>query len=99
MAPGLGDAADAEEGDGADAEGNAAEDKDAEASDDASDLEFICGYGRQGDGVWAVVISSSEGRTSVVALAAPAAHFDDVDLGPYDGGICDYVAYADLYVE
>ncbi len=99
VAPGLGDAADAEEGDGADAEGNAAEDKDAEASDDASDLEFICGYGRQGDGVWAVVISSSEGRTSVVALAAPAAHFDDVDLGPYDGGICDYVAYADLYVE
>ena len=32
-------------------------------------------------------------------VTIPAAHFDDVDLGPFDGGICDYVAHADLYAE
>lgn len=77
-----------------------APDADEDAQDDkASGPRFICGYGRQGSSVWAVVIGGTEGRTSVVALVAPAAHFNGVDLEPYDGSICDYVAYADLYAE
>ena len=77
-----------------------ASDADEGAQDDkAAGPRFICGYGRQGSSVWAVIIGGSEGRTSVVALVAPATHFSGVDLEPYGGSICDYVAYADLYAE
>lgn len=64
---------------------------------DAGDAHFICGYGTQGDYTWAVVIGGSEGSTRVVALAAPTAHFNGIDLGPYGGSVCDYVAAADLF--
>lgn len=58
---------------------------------------FICGYGTQGDYTWAVVIGGYEGSTRVVALAAPTAHFSSVDLTPYGGSVCDYIAYIDQY--
>ncbi|WP_455139061.1 PASTA domain-containing protein [Thermophilibacter sp.] len=64
---------------------------------DASDAHFICGYGTQGDRTWAVVIGGRGDSTHVVALAAPTAHFDGIDLSPYGGSICDYVAAADLF--
>lgn len=61
------------------------------------DVHFACGYGRQGDYTWAVVIGGREGQTRVVALAAPTAHFEG--LAPEGGTVCDYVAYADLLKE
>lgn len=64
---------------------------------DASGAHFICGYGTQGGYTWAVVIGGREGSTHVVALAAPSAHFDGIDLSPYGGSVCDYVAAADLF--
>ena len=57
---------------------------------------FACGYGRQGDYTWAVVIGGSEGATRVVALAAPTEHFSAPGLVPEGGSVCDYVAYANL---
>lgn len=74
----------------------------SDAPEDGSESpspSFICGYGSQGDRVWAVVIGGYEGSESVVALVAPASHFDDVDLSSHGGSICDYIAYADLYAE
>ena len=62
-------------------------------------LSFICGYGREGDKVWAVIIGGSGDGTRVIALAAPASHFDGIDLSPYGDSICDYIAYTDLYAE
>ena len=60
---------------------------------------FICGYGRQGDVAWAVVIGGYEGSESVVALVAPVAHFDEIDLSAYGGSVCDYIAATDLYAK
>lgn len=60
---------------------------------------FICGYGREGDNVWAVIIGGSGDGTRVVALAAPASHFDGIDLSPYGDSVCDYIAYTDLYAK
>ena len=62
-------------------------------------LSFICGYGREGDKVWAVIIGGSGDGTRVIALAAPASHFDGIDLSPYGDSICDYIAYTDLYAK
>lgn len=58
---------------------------------------FICGYGRQGDYTWAVIIGGYEGSTRVVALAAPTAHFSSVNLSDFGGSVCDYIAYIDQY--
>lgn len=68
-------------------------------SEDGDAPRFICGYGSQGDYTWAVIIGGYEGRESVVALAAPTAHFDGVDLASFGGALCDYIAYTDLYAE
>lgn len=67
------------------------------AGTDASGAHFICGCGTQGDYTWAVVIGGQEGSTHVVALVAPTAHFSGIDLGPYGGSVCDYVAAASLF--
>ena len=67
------------------------------APDDAGAHHFICGYGTQGDYTWAVIIGGYEGSTSVTALVAPTAHFSEVDLTPYGGSVCDYIAYIDQY--
>lgn len=72
------------------------EEPEAEADQGPS---FICGYGREGDNVWAVIISGSGDGTRVVALAAPASHFDGIDLSPHGDSICDYIAYTDLYAK
>lgn len=69
------------------------------SSDGSASPRFICGYGRQGDFTWAVIIGGYEGQESAVALAAPTAHFDGVDLAPFGGALCDYIAYSDLYAE
>lgn len=58
---------------------------------------FICGYGRQGDYTWAVIIGGYEGSTRVVALVAPTAHFSSVNLSRFGGSVCDYIAYIDQY--
>ena len=58
---------------------------------------FICGYGRQGDYTWAVIIGGYEGSTRVVALVAPTAHFSSVNLSDFGGSVCDYIAYFDQY--
>lgn len=76
---------------GADGEGDA-EDEPAEPAH-----HFICGYGRQGDYTWAVIIGGYEGSTRVVALVAPTAHFSSVNLSSFGGSVCDYIAYIDQY--
>lgn len=58
---------------------------------------FICGYGEQGGYTWAVRIGGYGDATGVVALAAPTEHFSGIDLAPYGGSVCDYVAYIDLF--
>ena len=58
---------------------------------------FICGYGRQGDYTWAVIIGGYEGSTRVVALVAPTSHFSSVNLSSFGGSVCDYIAYIDQY--
>nr|WP_275100687.1 PASTA domain-containing protein [Olsenella profusa] len=60
---------------------------------------FICGYGRQEDYTWAVIIGGYEGSTKVVALAAPTEHFSGIGLSGYGGRVCDYVAATDLFTE
>lgn len=85
-------------GEGAAEEGAAEEGEDLEAGADQGP-SFICGYGREGDNVWAVIIGGSGDGTRVIALAAPAGHFDGIDLSPYGDSICDYIAYTDLYAK
>ena len=79
---------------GADEEG-VAEEEPAEPAQPAH--HFICGYGRQGDYTWAVIIGGYEGSTRVVALVAPTAHFSSVNLSSFGGSVCDYIAYIDQY--
>lgn len=57
---------------------------------------FICASGAQGEYTWAVFIGGREGATKVVAMVAPTEHFSSLDGSAY-GGVCDYVAYANLY--
>lgn len=76
---------------GTDGEGDAEEEPAGPAH------HFICGYGRQGDYTWAVIIGGYEGSTRVVALVAPTAHFSSVNLSSFGGSVCDYIAYIDQY--
>lgn len=76
---------------GADGEGDAEDEPEEPAH------HFICGYGRQGDYTWAVIIGGYEGSTRVVALVAPTAHFSSVNLSSFGGSVCDYIAYIDQY--
>ena len=73
-------------------------DKEAEKTEeDADQYHFICGYGEMGDYTWAVRIGGYGDVTGVVAIVAPTSHFDGQDLSDFDGSVCDYVAYTDLY--
>lgn len=80
-----------------------ADDTDGDSADEGADDEpepvrhFICGYGRQGDYTWAVIIGGYDDVTRVVALAVPTSHFDGIDLSSYGGSVCDYIAYIDQY--
>lgn len=58
---------------------------------------FICGYGKQGDYTWVILIGGYTGSTKVVALVAPTSYFDSIDLTAYGGTVCNYVACVDLY--
>ena len=82
--------------DPADKEGTDGE-GDAEEGPAEPEHHFICGYGRQGDYTWAVIIGGYEGSTRVVALVAPTAHFSSVNLSSFGGSVCDYIAYIDQY--
>ena len=93
---------------GADAQGDAdadAQKDDGDEKDAEKDAEeqpepnrhFICGYGRQDDYAWAVVIGGYDNVTRVVALVAPTAHFEAVNLSSFGGSVCDYIAYIDQY--
>ena len=70
--------------------------KDAEEQPEPN-RHFICGYGRQDDYTWAVVIGGYDNVTRVVALVAPTAHFEAVNLSSFGGSVCDYIAYIDQY--
>ena len=78
-------------------EGGSGEDNAAAGESTEPAHHFICGYGRQGDYTWAVIIGGYEGSTRVVALAAPTEHFSSVDLSSFGGSVCDYIAYIDQY--
>lgn len=78
-------------------EGGAGEDNASAGESTEPAHHFICGYGRQGDYTWAVIIGGYEGSTRVVALAAPTEHFSSVDLSSFGGSVCDYIAYIDQY--
>lgn len=78
-------------------EGGSGEDNASAGESTEPAHHFICGYGRQGDYTWAVIIGGYEGSTRVVALAAPTEHFSSVDLSSFGGSVCDYIAYIDQY--
>lgn len=82
-----------------DTDGDSADEgADAGANDEPEPVRhFICGYGRQGDYAWAVIIGGYDDVTRVVALAVPTSHFDGIDLSSYGGSVCDYIAYIDQY--
>lgn len=61
------------------------------------DWHFVCGYGEQGDYTWVVRIGGYGSTTGVVAMAAPTSHFSGEDLSRFDGSVCQYVAYVDLF--
>ena len=61
------------------------------------DAHFICATGAQDGYTWVVRIGGVGDATGVVALVAPTSHFSAIDLKPYGGGVCDYVAYIDLF--
>ncbi len=77
------------------------EDEESDANDSntrgTTGYHFICGYGRQGDYTWAVIIGGYGDDTHVVALVAPTSHFSSIDLTPYGGSVCAYIAYVDQY--
>ena len=58
---------------------------------------FICGTGAQGGYTWAVLIGGVGDSSRVVAIVAPTEHFSAADLSAFDGSVCDYVAYVDLF--
>ena len=61
------------------------------------DWHFVCGYGEQGDYTWVVSIGGYGSTKGVVAMAAPTSHFSGEDLSRFDGSVCQYVAYVDLF--
>ena len=58
---------------------------------------FICGTGTQGGYTWAILIGGVGDSSRVVAIVAPTEHFSAADLSAFDGSVCDYVAYVDLF--
>ena len=69
--------------------------KDLLDEEELEDAHFICATGRQDGYVWVVYIGGMGESTKVVAMAAPASHFDGLDTSGF-GGLADYVAGIDL---
>lgn len=61
------------------------------------DWHFVCGCGEQGDYTWVVRIGGYGSTTGVVAMVAPTSHFSGEDLSRFDGSVCQYAAYVDLF--
>lgn len=61
------------------------------------DWHFVCAHGQQGDYTWVVRIGGYGSNTGVVSMVAPTAHFNEQDLSRFDGSVCEYVAYIDLF--
>ena len=63
---------------------------------------FYCCQGTIDDKIWTVLVrgNKDQGDTAVevVATCLPAAAYENIDLGPFDNKICNFVAYQDEYV-
>ena len=58
---------------------------------------FVCGYGEQDGYTWVVRIGGHGSSTGVVAMVAPTSHFSGQDLSKFDGSVCEFAAYVDLF--
>ena len=61
------------------------------------DWHFVCGYGEQDGYTWVVRIGGHGSTTGVVAMVAPTSHFSGQDLSKFDGSVCEFAAYVDLF--
>jgi hypothetical protein len=64
---------------------------------------FYCCFGEVENCVWTVLIKGATSGdktepTEVVVTCAPRSTYATIDLTPYDGRVCDYVAYQDEFV-
>ena len=65
---------------------------------DKAGLSFVCGYGKQGDYVWTVLVGSLNGSaTHAIVTIAPKSHYDDLDLSEYGNDLASYVAITNYY--
>ena len=65
---------------------------------DKAGLSFVCGYGKQGDYVWAVLVGSLNGSaTHAIVTIAPKSHYDGLDLSEYGNDLASYVAITNYY--
>ena len=65
---------------------------------DKAGLSFVCGYGKQGDYVWTVLVGSLNGSaTHAIVTIAPKSHYDGLDLSEYGNDLASYVAITNYY--
>lgn len=60
---------------------------------------FICAYGEMDDYYWTVLIASEGGATRATVTAAPKSLYSSLDLSQYDGSLCSFVAFSDIYAK
>ena len=60
---------------------------------------FICAYGEMDDYYWTVLIASEGGTTRAAVTAAPKSLYSSLDLSQYDGSLCSFVAFSDVYAK
>ena len=65
-----------------------------------NDAKFRCTCGEMNGTVWTVLLETRGGTSRAVVTCAPQSYYDEwIDLKPFDGAICDKVAYSDVYTD
>lgn len=65
-----------------------------------NDAKFRCTCGEMNGTVWTVLLETKNGTSRAVVTCAPQSYYDEwIDLKPFDGAICDKVAYSDVYTD
>ncbi|WP_058270868.1 PASTA domain-containing protein [Olsenella massiliensis] len=61
----------------------------------AESVSFVCAYGKMGDTCWTVLIANEQGGTRATVTAARTSLYEGVNLRPFGGSVCSFVAYSD----
>lgn len=65
-----------------------------------NDAKFRCTCGEMNGTVWTVLLETRGGTSRAVVTCVPQSYYDEwIDLKPFDGAICDKVAYSDVYTD